>query len=1063
MTNTGYNTIKAVSSQNKRFRLELLENRTLLNADLYGIADVFYSDAAFDNLDELEAAHEDHETTVSTASESSYISSMDAVSTGYTLYLNFDEARVYSRAGDFWLNQGYVDVPGYDLSMYGWSGYEAQSIEYITQFVQEDYAAYNVNVTTTEPENIPYTTIYVGGTSDWFQSNSNIIGVASYDIGNRDSSNYGFAFTEELSVYKSYAGNSLLNFSEYVANLISHEAGHTFGTNHVSDSSYLMNPTLSTANRTIGFGNGLIPSSSSTQDSQILLGVNLGYANGTNDDFGDNISTASTISPTVGSISGILEHVTDTDAFTFEAATSGTFSVDLSTTVFGNLDSTLTIYDAYHNTVAYNDDYFGNDDSLVTFQVEAGEEYTIVVGSSGQNTSGTYTLALSAPEGKPEIQVTDTSSLNDDLTIDFGQIYIGEDQTYSLKITNSGSKTLSISNISTSGIFDYEIPNNKSSDISIPAGESTTISVTYNPEYAGSESGQIIISSNDEDNSFIVVNVSGSALENDPDILVTETDTNDSIDLGIAGIETEGSRNIIISNDGRDTLEISSITTTEGFSVNIDHLNLEPGESQQLAIYFSSDQAETLYGELTIVSNDPDESVITYDLTGQVLSNELSNSNSPITINEADGIEDGIINGGNYLAGDDHVIDLWYVTNNSTSVITIDLSQTISSVFTTEPVITIPAGETATISTVFNTTMPYSYSNDVYLAINNLGVSLPLTVNADSYAEFGNRSRFTFSDHDGDTVTLVLRNGTGKITLGNADEPDIKNLEINDINRAGLLTIRTSRGGSTTLGDLSSDGDIRVINAPTTDIDGTVDIDGEVTLLKFNNINDSADIQFDANSRGSSLVLNSSHGDINVDGMLRTVKARTELGGSINVDGDLRTVVANEKISADIAVNGNITVIKTQTLENSDIDASGYIKSIGSTYIEGSAVHAKADIYSVAVRQDMVDSAVTAGYSPEFGQAEDDTTIRSVYIRNQFIGSTISSGITPNDQENIINGSAGNFSGTIGAVRIGNVITLNSDEAFGIIANGDIRIIKIGREKITESMSENDFNVIEIL
>ena len=64
---------------------------------------------------------------------------------GYVLYLDFDGERVYSRIGDFWLGGNYVDIPAYDLSTFGWEGRENESIEYIAEFIREDYAAFNIS------------------------------------------------------------------------------------------------------------------------------------------------------------------------------------------------------------------------------------------------------------------------------------------------------------------------------------------------------------------------------------------------------------------------------------------------------------------------------------------------------------------------------------------------------------------------------------------------------------------------------------------------------------------------------------------------------------------------------------------------------------------------------------------------------------------------------------------------------------------------------------------------------------------------------------------------------
>ena len=211
--------------QRSRVILEKLDSRVLLSAnwdwidfegldDLsdftktgYGIPDAFYSDPAtwgddsFDlsvGFDYVEVEGDpDQQVGGEPLSE---LLEPAAASGVYTLYLDFDGATVYSRAGDFWLGSTSVDIPAYDLGQFGWSGREAESVDYITNFVRDDYAPYNVNVTSDEPSYGQYSTIYVGGTGDWFRPGSSIIGVATYDIGNRDESNFGFAFTEQLGI-----------------------------------------------------------------------------------------------------------------------------------------------------------------------------------------------------------------------------------------------------------------------------------------------------------------------------------------------------------------------------------------------------------------------------------------------------------------------------------------------------------------------------------------------------------------------------------------------------------------------------------------------------------------------------------------------------------------------------------------------------------------------------------------------------------------------------------------------------------------------------------------------
>ena len=1048
----------------RQFTLESLENRTLLSAtpieaaidwheleeqvtndftkDGYGQADPIFSDPSSWDADFLNSIPYIESSKLS--SEASEITlddvfseSLTSTSTAYTLYLNFDAARVYSQSGDFWLGSTYIDVPGYDLSMYGWDGFENQSIDYITNFVSEDYAAYNVTVTNSEPTSGEYTTIYVGGTSDWFQANSNIIGVASYDINNRDASNYGFAFTEELGTYHNYSGGSVLNFSEYTANLISHEAAHTFGANHINDSSYLMNPYLPTSPRTSSFGIGTISNSSSIQDTQNLLGKNMGYL-GTLDDYGDTVPNAETISLSNNTISGLIERITDTDAFTFTAEASGTFSIDLSTTVYGNLDSTLTIYDANNNQIAYNDDYYGNDDSLVSFSVTEGQNYTIVVGSSNSETSGTYSLSFTAPEGTPEIVVTDTEGSSSDLTIEFGDIYIGQQQSYTINIANSGLKDLTISQISTTGDFDFSLPNNKSSNLNVGAGDYTTIEVTFEPNSVSAETGQIIIKSNDADNSTVVINVSGNGLASDPDIEIDNIE-NGTIDLGSIMTEVIGSGTVTINNTGINTLEISSIDVPEGFNIDTNTLSIAPGESDTIHVWFTSDVTVSLSGDLVIYSNDPDESVTKIQLTAEIYSQEDYIANTSLSFEEADGVNDGIINGGSLETGQNANIDLWIITNNGSTDVTLDVSRELGSVFAMPTEITIAAGETYTLSTTFDSSSAYTYTDEIIITLGEEQAVSPLTLTVDAYAEFGGKDKFEFIDSDGDYVSVILKNATGKITLGTEGSPDIKSIEINDNLGGASLVIKTDKDGNTTVGNITGSGEIKSISAKTTDLIGDINIDGAVGKIQLDNVLEEASIDIETDYRGTNLQFNNTEGSINIDGLLKGIKAGGDIGGDITVDGEINSIATKYDITANINANGFINKINALNLDNADIESSSFIKTIN-------------------VKGDMIDTSISAGYSTEFGYGTDYALINKVSVKGMFKGSTVASGLTPENKGSMYNSDTPVL--TINNIKIGSIITDNDGETFGIFAGGYVNKVTVGKVKITDDFQENDFVVL---
>ena len=553
------------------------------------------------------------------------------------LFLDFDGARVYSRGGDFWLGSSYIDVPAFNLSMFNWAGREQEAIEHVTQFIREDYAAYNITVTTIEPSGGEYNTLYVGGSNDWFQPGSGVIGVATYDIGNVDASNYGFAFVEELSIYYNYSGGELINFSEYLANLISHEAAHNFGANHIADPTALMNPYLALSPRRTMWGRGTIPGSSYTQDTQSLLGVNLGYLNG-EDDYGDGILSAAPAAQN-SLIDGLLERRDDVDAFTFTASATGPIEIQILTTAYGNLDSCLTVYrNSDQALVAENDDYQGHRDSAVTFTGIAGEKYTVYVSSYDGGSSGSYVLALdpAPPAPAPDITITDSSGVADDLILDFGSITVHTNQSATFTIANNGTADLVVSELSIDGVYELDLvslPGNSGDDLVLAAGSEQIVEVTFNPDQIGTFPATVTVVSNDADQGLLILLVSGSGQPPQPNIYVP-----DSLDLGEVRRHETISDTLMIYNNGQEDLVLSYVDISSPFALvgglGAPTVTITPGSYFELDVSATPTQRGPIDGQISILSNDPDQPVIAVDLFVQSLAGLLSVEESAQTPND---------------------------------------------------------------------------------------------------------------------------------------------------------------------------------------------------------------------------------------------------------------------------------------------------------------------------------------------------------------------------------------------------------------------------------------------
>jgi hypothetical protein len=165
-----------------------------------------------------------------------------------TIYLNFKGATL---SGTAWNSAGTITALPFDTDgvPYTFSTAELQRIQYIWQRVAEDYAAFDVNVTT---EAVPLEQIIrAGSTDDVFGTtvlitsstgvyNCSCGGVAYLGVFDDTSEFYKPA----LVFYNQLGGGN----EKYVAEAISHEAGHNMGLNHDGTATFTVSPAARSAN-----------------------------------------------------------------------------------------------------------------------------------------------------------------------------------------------------------------------------------------------------------------------------------------------------------------------------------------------------------------------------------------------------------------------------------------------------------------------------------------------------------------------------------------------------------------------------------------------------------------------------------------------------------------------------------------------------------------------------------------------------------------------------------------------------------------------------------------------
>jgi hypothetical protein len=149
----------------------------------------------------------------------------------------------------------------------------------------------------------------------------------------------------------------------------------------------------------------------------------------------------------------------------------------------------------------------------------------------------------------------------------------------------------------------------------IPVGSSQDVQLTF--DAAGLSSGDylanLIVSSNDQITPEIYVsthlNVSGA-----PDIILSEN----NFDFGPVYLSVFAADTILVSNIGADSLVVSNINSNlSDFATDQSAFTIYPGDSQQIIVTFAPITTGLKTGKLSIMSNDPDEPILTVFLSGE--------------------------------------------------------------------------------------------------------------------------------------------------------------------------------------------------------------------------------------------------------------------------------------------------------------------------------------------------------------------------------------------------------------------------------------------------------------
>jgi len=184
-------------------------------------------------------------------------------------------------------------------------------------------------------------------------------------------------------------------------------------------------------------------------------------------------------------------------------------------------------------------------------------------------------------------------------SVSFGNVATGSANTQTIKLTNSGTASLTLSQAPVSGngfsISGLTLP------LTLGPAQSTNFSVTFAPAGIGSASGRVSLVSN-APNSPLAIPLSGSGFATTSLLGANPT----SLGFGTVSVGGNSSLGATLTNNGNSNVTISSVTVSgTGFSASgiSAGTTLTPNQSISLNVAFAPTAVGSLIGSVTVVSN----------------------------------------------------------------------------------------------------------------------------------------------------------------------------------------------------------------------------------------------------------------------------------------------------------------------------------------------------------------------------------------------------------------------------------------------------------------------------
>ncbi len=197
------------------------------------------------------------------------------------------------------------------------------------------------------------------------------------------------------------------------------------------------------------------------------------------------------------------------------------------------------------------------------------------------------------------------------LSVEFQNVAVGVHNTQSIQLTNTGSVSLTISGVTTTGVG-FSV-SGLATPLSVAPGATMQLTVGFLPESTGSSSGSVVLTSTASDSQMTIV-LSGSSVGSSPVLDVAPA----SVSFGNVPVNGAATQQFMLKNGGNSNLIISGASTLgTGLSVaGVAAGTLEPGQSEVVTAEFAPKTAGSVTGGITIQSNASNGGSITVPVTG---------------------------------------------------------------------------------------------------------------------------------------------------------------------------------------------------------------------------------------------------------------------------------------------------------------------------------------------------------------------------------------------------------------------------------------------------------------